>query len=203
MKKLSFYFFKLDHIMSLKINELLNSSSLEGLDHQIKNLGSKNRSYLLNTISVLIILAPIIATLVVYSSNKTAHNSLNTYSEITTLVSEVISSKKEIKSKSRALISKQTVENEESLLELLNNIGTKFTLPDGRIEVEEFSINTNSNLKSSIAKVLIKKISLYELTRLLEEVVNRYNWAVSDIQIDRINDQELLVAKIVISVFNN
>ena len=202
MSKIALYFFKIDQSLSALIKNGLNSSSIESIDASLKNLGNKQRSLFLNILSIVIILIPLFILLSVFLTNRSTKNLNLRYAQISQLSKEIIGKEKEIKTLAKSFSSSQ-ISSEGDIIEQFNEMGSKFGIPDGRFITNSFDKREKGNFDIFDIAITIKKISLFELSKILEESTNQKKWIINEIEITRLNSEELLSVDLKLTVINN
>lgn len=189
-------FYNIDRFVFKQLDELKKSSSYQQFSDQVSTLSEVQQKYLGQITTVIIIALPLVAVSFFWLGNVSKRSDLESKEEILHLINNYTSKRNQIQRHERAILSTTSYQDQTQLntrlIAILNTIG----VGTSAININRFDVSSPvDGLKKLEAELTFKGLGITHLADFLQELVVKEKMKVSQIEIFKNNETNLLSGK--------
>ncbi len=190
-------FKKIDEFIFSQIDNLKASPTYQQMIDQVSSLDDESQKKINYSLSIFIVLFPILIILFLVWKNVDVNNSLKLKRNIQLSTSEISTKIRRLKNVEMGVIGPNIIASEEELQSAIKNILKSQNIAPDKFSVSEFNISESiTNLKRVSALLGFRSLSINDLTNVLRELISTEKMIILDLVIKKDPSSELLTGSI-------
>jgi hypothetical protein len=191
------FFIKIDQFIFAKLDQLKNESSFQKINDLMLNLNDEQQKILTQIIVFSIIIIPYLFISVFWWSNHKIKQTIENKNQIIEQIAYLNGNKDALNNVSVKYLAGNAINSQDEIRSKLVNIASRYQINSGKVTVESYNILSSTSTITKIeSSISFHDFGTQDFSNFMREIVEVEKFKITNIDIHRNNETNLLQGKI-------